>query len=342
MSKISVLGVDLGKNVLHVHGVDRAGREVMRRRVKRSGFTRLLGELEPCVVAMEACGGAHYWGRLCRELGHEPRLIPPAYVKGYVTRNKNDWRDAEAICEAAQRPKLNQHWVSVKTVEQQELQMVHRVRSAMVKQRTRLANQVRGFLLEYGVVVGRGIAVLRRRLPELLEDGENGLTPVGRELFARLYEELCRLDEEVAHYDARLAARCREDEGCQRLVAVTGIGVQTATAAVAHAGDARSFANGRHFAASLGLVPRQHGTGGKPGLQGISKRGNRSLRTLYIHAARAALRTAARRDDRLSRWVLEVERRRGRNVATVALANKLARISWALLRRRDTYRAQAA
>lgn len=342
MKKISVLGVDLGKSVIHVHAVDRAGCEVFRQRVKRSQFARLLGELEPCVVAMEACGGAHYWGRVSRELGHEPRLIPPGYVKGYVTRNKNDWRDAQAVCEAAQRPKLGQHWVTVKTLEQQELQMVHRVRSGVVKQRTRLANQVRGFLLEYGIAVGRGLGVLRRRLPELLEDADNALTPTGRELFAQLYEELCGLDERVAGLDQHLATRCREDEACRRLVTVTGIGVQTATATRAHAGDARAFANGRHFSASLGLVPRQHGTGGNPGLGRISKRGNRYLRTLFIHAARSALRTASRRDDRLSRWALQVQQRRGHNVATVALANKLARIAWALLRHQDEYRAQAA
>lgn len=342
MTKISVLGVDLGKDVMYLHGVDRRGEEVLRRRVKRKDFAGVLRSLEACVVAMEACGGAHHWARLCRELGHRPRLLSPVYVKGYVVRDKNDWRDAQAICEAAQRPKWRHHDVEVKTREQQELQMLHRVRGGVVRRRTALANQVRGFLLEFGVAIGRGLGVLRRRLPQVLEDADNALTPGVRELVWELYEELRALDARVGELDARLTRHARENPWCRRLMTVTGIGVHTATALVAHAGDARQFANGRHLSASVGLVPRQHSTGGQARLLGISKRGNRHLRTLLIHGARSALATAAKRDDRLSRWALEVEQRRGRNVAIVALANKLARVCWAVLRHQDEYRPKAA
>ena len=340
MSKISVLGIDLGKSVIQVHGVDESGEAVVRRRLSRAKLKEFMARLEPCLVGMESGGGSQYWARLFRGYGHDARLMAPQHVKPYVKGNKTDGGDAQAVCEAVQRPTMR--FVRVKTVEEQEVQMVHRVRSRAVKERTRLVNQVRGMLLEYGIAVSRGRAQLRRRLPEVLEDGENELTDRGRTLFAELYEEVCELDEQVKRYDARIEALSRADERCRRLDEVMGVGALTASAVVAHAGDGSGFASARHFAASLGLVPRQYSTGGKPRLLGISKRGDKYLRTLLIHCARAALRCADKRTDRLSRWAVAVERRRGKNVAVVALANKLARIVWALLSRGTRYQPQAA
>ena len=250
--------------------------------------------------------------------------MSPQFVKPYVKSNKNDANDAEAICEAVSRP--NMRFVSVKTVGQQDIQGLHRVRSRLVGQRTALVNQTRGLLMEYGVVVPQTPAVLRRRLPEILEDAENGLTATARALFASLYEELRQLDERVREMEQRVQQVYKSLEPCQRLAEVPGIGPLTATAFVAAVGDARAFHSGREMAAWLGLVPRQSSTGGRPRLLGISKRGDRYLRTLLIHGARAVLRVAHRHPDGRNRWVQAGEHRRGKNVAAVALANKNARI----------------
>lgn len=335
MTKISVVGIDLGKSVFHVHGMDAEGRMVIERRFSRKGLRNWLTRLEPCVVAMETCAGAHHWGRWLRTQGHEVRLMNPRYVRPYVKSNKNDARDAEAIAEATTR--ANMRFSALKTVEQQEVLLLHRTRSRVVAARTALANQVRGFLLEFGIVVPQGIAVLRRRLPEILGDPQAECGAVGRTLLGELREELVALDERVAALDDRLRREAEADERCQRLQSVPGIGPLTATALVSSVGDVNNFRNGRHLAAWLGLVPRQHTTGGKPRLLGISKRGDRYLRTLLIHGARAALRGAPKRDDRCSRWVLALERRRGRNIAIVALANKMARMIWAVWYREQTY-----
>lgn len=336
MNKITVVGIDLGKSVFHVHGVDAAGHTVIERRFTRKGLHAWLARLEPCLIGMETCSGAHHLGRWLRQHGHDVRLMNPRYVKPYVKTNKNDARDAEAICEAVSRPQMR--FVPIKSVAQQEVQMMHRVRSRIVAERTALANQVRGFLREFGITVGQGIRVLRRLLPQILEDGGNEFGPSGRTLLLQLREELVALDERVELMDARLSSEADRDERCRRLQSVPGIGPLTATALVSAIGEAHSFSSGRHLAAWLGLVPRQHSTGGKPRLLGISKRGDRYLRTLLIHGARAALRGATRRDDRRSRWVLELEKRRGRNVAIVALANKMARMVWAMWTTQQDYR----
>jgi transposase len=335
MNQITAIGIDLGKSVFYVHAVDRRGKVVERKRLTRTGLRRYMLRVPPCLVGMEACGGSQHWARWLSQNGHEAKLMPAQYVKAYVKTNKNDWRDAEAICESVQRPTMR--FVPVKTVEQQELQMLHRIRSRVVGDRTALVNQIRGFLLEYGIAVGQGIKVLRRRLPEVLEDGEAELTWRGRELLARLYQELCELDERVWDLTKEIEAICQERDDCRRLDEMVGVGPLTATALVAAAGDARVFGSARQFAAWLGLVPRQHTTGGRPRLLGISKRGDKYLRTLLIHCARAALRGTNTRDERLRRWALEVEKRRGKNVAIVALANKLARIAWVVLARGERY-----
>lgn len=328
MDQISVIGIDLGKSVFHVHAVDAAGRTVLERRFTRNGLRGWLVKLQPCLIGMETCSGAHHWGRWLERQGHQVRLMNPRYVKAYVKTNKNDARDAEAIAEAVTRPQMR--FAPLKTVAQQEVLMLHRVRSRVIAARTALANQVRGFLLEFGIAVPQGIRVLRRRLPEILEERDCELGTAGRALLAELREELVRLDEQVAALDARLEREAAADERCRRLQSLPGIGALTATALVATIGDVRGFTSGRHLAAWLGLVPRQHSTGGQPRLLGISKRGDRYLRTLLIHGARAALRGAQKRDDRCGRWAVAVEQRRGRNIAIVALANKMARMVWAM------------
>jgi transposase len=327
--KISVIGIDLGKQTFHVYGVGEQGQPVVKKKLTRNKLQELMLRLEPCLVGMEACGGAHHWARLLTSYGHEIRLMSPQFVKPYVKSNKNDFLDAEAICEAVTRPTMR--FVAVKTPEQQTLQQLHRARSQAVAQRTAQANQIRGFLLEYGLVVPQGIGLLRRRLVELLEDAENGLPNAARELLNTLGDELIHLDECAKTFDRQINELSQQDEVCQRLQSKPGIGPLIATALMAAVGDATVFKNGREMAAWLGLVPRQHSTDGRALLLGISKRGDCYLRTLLIHGARAAIRFADRRDDRHSRWISARVQRRGKNVAAVALANKNARIAWALI-----------
>jgi transposase len=288
---------------------------------------------------MEACGGAHYWARTIRQLGHEVKLMPPQYVKPYVKTNKNDYNDAEAICEAARRP--NMRFVGIKEVAQQDIQSLHRIRSGFLQARTRVVNQSRGLLAEYGIVVARAVGALRRRLPEILEDSENELTALSRELFASLYQELVHLDERIRYCDEQIERLFKGDEACRRLAEVEGIGPITATALVASVGDPRVFRKGRQMSAWLGLVPRQHSTGGKTVLLGISKRGDRYLRTLLIHGARSVVSRAAGKRDARSRWITQLKQRVGTNKACVALANKNARVAWALLATGERCRAAA-
>ena len=335
MNKITRMGIDLGKNQFHVCAMDRTGRVVVHKEFTRRGLEKFVRAHEPCLVGMEACGGAHHWARMLRSMGYDARLMSAQFVKAYVKSNKNDWRDAEAICEAVGRPTMR--YVPVKTVEQQSIQHLHRARSRAVGERTALANQIRGFLFEYGLVVRQGVWALLRRVPELVEDADNGLPMAMRELLTREREELVHLDERVKEFDAQLDALAREDERCRRLQTIPGIGPKVASALVAAAGDAREFGSAREFAAWLGLTPRQRSTGGRTILGGISKRGDRYLRSVLIHGARAALRAAANREDRRSRWAVSVQGRRGANIAAVALANKNARTAWAVLRRELDY-----
>ena len=337
--KITRIGIDLGKTAFHVHAVDRKGKVVMEKKMTRRALARFMRDLQPCLVGLEACGGAHHWARMLRAMGHDARLMGPQFVKPYVKSNKNDFRDAGAICEAVSRPSMR--FVPVKSVEQQDVQHVHRVRSQAVAHRTALVNQVRGFLLEYGIAVAKGIGQLRRRLPEVLEDADNGLSGSMRELLAELGEELRRLDERVARFNAQIREISRRTPACRRLEGIPGVGPIVSTALVAAVGDGSAFDNGRELAAWVGVVPRQRSTGGRNVLLGISKRGDQYLRSLLIHGARAALRTASRREDRRSRWAVEVQQRRGSNIATVALANKNLRTAWALLAREVEYEPQA-
>ena len=335
--KVIRMGIDVGKKMFHLFGVDEAGLEAVKKKLRRKQVLGYFANLPPCLVAMEACGGSHYWARELGKLGHEVKLISPQFVKPYVKGNKNDYNDAEGICEAAGRP--NMRFVTVNSVEQQDIQGLHRIRQSVVKQRTALANQMRGLLGEYGIVIGNGIYRVRRRVPEILEDGENGLTDRFRGWLAELLESLYVLEARIKQYDQEIEQVYATNEVCQRLGAIEGIGPKSATAVIATYSDGKQFRNGRQFAASIGLVPRQHTTGDKPVLLGISKHGDRYLRTLLIHGARSVIRRIAGKDDRRSRWLQALVARCGKNKAAVALANKNARIIWALLRRGECYRA---
>lgn len=334
--KITTVGIDLAKSVFHVVAVNQKGTVVKKKEVKRKELLRFTAQLERCRIALEACGGAHHWAREFHKQGHEVKLIAPQYVKPYVKGNKNDYNDAEAIAEAAQRP--NMRFVPIKTQEQQDIQALHRLHERGVKERTALVNQIRGLLAEYGIVVRQGITAVRKALPEILEDGDNGLSPASRSCFAQLRDELIEIDARCARYEQQIVQVNQAHEVCRRLDEVRGIGPVTATATYAAAGAAHEFRNGRHFSAWLGLVPKQHSSGGQDTLLGISKRGNAYLRTLFIHGARAVLRHAATRTDRFSRWANALHARRGHNRACVAVANKLARIAWVILAKGETYR----
>jgi transposase len=334
--KITTIGLDCAKTVFHLVAVNPVGRLVQKKQLKRHQVLTYMANIEPCVIAMEACGGANYWARELNALGHQVKLIAPQYVKPFVKGNKNDYNDATAIAEAAQRPSMR--FVPIKSVEQQDIQNFHRQRERLKKERTALVNQIRGLLAEYGLIINQGIAAVRRGLPEILEDAQNGLTPHSRALFAALLDELRVLDQRVADCEERIVAANKDNAICGRLEGVLGIGPITASAAYAAAGDGKDFVNGRHFSAWLGLVPGQHSSGGKSVLLGISKRGNAYLRTLFIHGARSVLLHAANKNDRFSRWAQNVLARRGHNKACVAVANKLARIAWVVMAKGETYR----
>jgi transposase len=327
--RIIRVGLDLAKYVFEVHGVDARGKVVLRKRLRRSALSNFFANLPPCLVGMEASNGAHYWARILSGLGHEVRLISPQFVVPYVKSNKNDQNDAEAICEAVGRPTMR--FVPMKSVEQLSVQAVHRIRSRLVKGRTQLVNQVRGILAEHGIVIARNIAKLRQNLSDVTGSNESGLSDLVRALIGELQQELAELDRRIATYDRRIRELYRSSALCQRLGKVEGIGPLSATALIAAVGDRQCFKNGRQFAAWLGLVPRQRSSGGRARLFGISKRGDRYLRTLLIHGARAALCRAGHKQDPRSLWLDKLRKRRHPNIAAVALVNKNARIAWALL-----------
>ena len=337
---IRVVGIDLAKSVFHLHCADSHGNVVMRKKLSRKKLTAFMVNLPPCLVGIEACGGSHDWARRLIAMGHDVRMISPQFVKPYVKSNKNDVADAAAICEAVQRPDMR--FVPMKSVEQQDIQSLHRARSLAVSHRTAQANQIRGLMLEYGVVVIKSASALRKAVPEILEDADNGLTPMFRELLCGLWDELLRLDQRINAYDTQIKHLSEQSELCKRLMTIPGIGPMVSTALVAAVSDGKAFKSGREMAAWLGLVPRQHSTGGKPRLLGISKRGDVYLRKLLIHGARSALRWADRKDDRRSRWVSELASRRGYNIASVALANKTVRTAWVLMTRDEEYKTTAA
>lgn len=329
--KLIRVGVDLAKNVFQLHGVDRSEKTVWRRKLVRGDWIKtLLDRMEPgCEIGMEACSGTHHWARLLQAKGYTVKLIAPQFVKPYVKSNKNDANDAEAICEAMSCPSMR--FVAVKTVEQQDVQAVHRVRSGLMDQRKAKANQLRGLASEYGLVAPKELLHLRSAIPRWLEDNDNGLSERFRRLLRGLWRDLQALDERIEELDHEIEQIARQDPAAMRLQQVRGIGPLTATALLATVGDASQFSNGREMAASFGLTPKQNSSGGKERLLGISKRGDVYLRSLLVHGARAVIRTAQAKTDRLSIWVTRIATARHPNIAAVALANKTARIAWAML-----------
>ena len=360
--KITTVGLDLAKIVLQVHGVDERGKMAARKQLKRAEMSKYFANLEPCLIGMEACGSAvsippsrrldadclplvHYWARKLESYGHTVKLMAPQFVKPYVKTNKNDMADAEAICEAVRRP--NMRFVAIKNVEQQAILSVHRARQGFVKARTAQGNQIRGLLSEFGIVIPKGIASITKQIPEILEDGENGLPGAMRNLIERLAANLKEMDRQVKELEAQIQKWHRENEASLKLADIPGLGPITASAIVATVGDAREFKNGRQLAAWMGLVPKQKSSGGKQNLLGISKRGDTYLRTLLIHGARSVINASEKKAEPES-WLRKLMGRRcqlrptegwmriaylwcNTNVAAVALANKNARIIWALL-----------
>lgn len=330
--KVTTVGLDLAKNVFQVHGVDAAGNAVLRRRLRRAQVLSFFAQLPPCLIGMEACGGAHHWARKLSEQGHTVRLMSPQFVKPFVKSNKNDAADAEAICEAVQRP--NMRFVPIKTVDQQAVLSLHRAREGFVTARVAIGNQIRGLLTEFGLVLPKGKANLSG-VPALL--AESGPPATLRHLIEGLLAHYRELELRTSELERQLQVWHRDNAASQRLAAIPGVGLITATAVVATVGDARQFRNARQMAAWLGLVPRQDSSGDKPTLLGISKRGDGYLRRLLIHGGRAVLRRAPIRPDANASWHVRLMRRRNKNVAAVALANKNARIIWALLARQTAY-----
>jgi transposase len=325
-----LLGIDLAKSVFQVCAVNQVGKVVSNRQIKRDRLMDELRKYPGVTIAMEACYSAHHWARTFENMGHRVLLIPPQHVKPFVRVHKSDVGDALAICEAAKRPDL--HFVPVKSVEQQDLQVLQRVRERYIRQRTALANQIRGLAAEYGVVFQQSLKTLRRELPLALEDATNGLSPVAREAIAAMADEMRELDGKIE----------ASKEAWQRLQSIPGYGPVVAAAVLASAGSGQQFHNGREFAAWVGLVPRQNGSGGNVRLLGITKNGDRQLRALLIHGARAVVRWCHTRQDPLSRWVGDLKGRRGHNRAVVALANKCARIAWAILAGKEDFTMEKA
>ena len=335
MGDLKVLGIDIAKNIFQVHGTDKTGHKLFSKRLSRKKLPEFIANLKPCLIGMEACGSAHYWARKFKQMGHDVKLMAPKYVKPYVTGSKNDMRDAEAIAEAVTRPKTR--FIPQKSIEQQDIQALHRVRQQLIKQRTMQSNQIRGLLAEYGIIIPKGISHIRSKLFLIIENAENELTMMSRSLFNDMHEQFKQLDHNISEYDKKINTIAKENEKCRRLLDIDGLGPITATALISTIGDIGVFKNGRHLAAYLGLVPQQKSSGDKIVLQGISKRGNRYLRTLLIHGARTVLKYSDKKTDKHSQWINKKKSNAGTNVTAVAIANKHARYVWAELAKNESY-----
>jgi len=335
MNKITTIGLDLAKNVFHVVCCDQYGKIQKKRMLKRGQVLSFFVKLKPCLVGMESCSSAHYWARQLEALGHKVKLIPAQYVKAYVRGNKNDYNDALAISEAVTRPQMR--FVAIKSPAQQDIQALHRLRERSVQTRTGLCNQIRGLVGEYGLVCSKSVSTLRRQIPLWLEENENGLSDLFRCLLAESYRQLQELDAHIKFYTDEIKQQSQLNEDCRRLQTIPGFGPIVASVFYSQVGSGEAYRRGRDTSAALGLVPRQHSSGGKDTLLGISKRGDRYLRSLLVHGARAVVIRAEYKDDRLSQWINRVRAKRGFNKATVALANKMARMGWAVLANKTVY-----
>lgn len=335
MTQVAVIGIDIGKTSFHLVARDATGVIQWKKKVSRTQLMRQMEALPRCLVGMEACCGAHHLARELATFHHDVRLMAPQFVKPFLKSNKNDHLDAEAIAEAVQRPTMR--FVPAKSVEQLDLQALHRVRERLVSRRTAVINQIRAFLLERGIVFRTGRRHMAREMPKLFSDERSTLSPRMRTILQQLWNEWCGLETDIATVTKEIEAIAAADEGCRRLLAIPGVGPLVATALVAAVADGTGFKRGRDLAAWLGLVPRQHSTGGKSTLLGMSKRGNSHLRRLFIHGARSAS-MHMKREQGLGPWLDQLETRVHKNVAVVALANKIVRISWAVLARKELYR----
>lgn len=336
----SVIGLDIAKHIFHMATLGADGK-MIKKKLKRSELLAFFANYPASTIGIEACGGAHHWARELTKLGHEVVLLNARYVKSFVVGNKNDFNDAVAIYDAVSRP--NKRVVAIKTIEQQDIQLIHSLRQELIDKRTALVNQLRGLLNERGIIINQGIKQVRQQLPLILEDAENGLTALSRELFAEQYERLKALDDEIKAQDQRVNRLCNANELSKRFLDIPGIGPLTATIVAADMGDnGKGYQSSRDYAASLGVVPKQHSSGDKPVYLGISKRGNRYIRTLLIHGARAVLKSCTQKTDKLSLWLQALVARRGFNKAAVALANKNARILWAMATSGKDYQVLAA
>jgi len=332
----NVVGLDIAKNVFHLYSIG-AGDKVLKKKLKRQELLMFFANYPKSLIGIEACGSAHHWARELTKLGHQIVLLNAKYVKGFVVGNKNDFNDAAAIFDAVTRP--NKRVVEVKTIEQQDIQLVHGIRQGLVEKRTALVNQMRGFLSERGIIIRQGINQVRKELPIILEDAENNLTTLSRELFAEQYEKLAQFDEEIKKQDQRITCLCASNELSKRYLKVPGIGPIAATIAASDIGVGKGYRNSRDYATSLGVVPKQHSSGDKAIYLGISKRGNRYIRTILIHGARAVVKNCTKKSDPLSQWLQSLVERRGFNKAAVALANKNARILWTMATTGKAYEA---
>jgi transposase len=335
MKNIKVLGIDLAKNVFQIHGADAKGKCVLRKRVTRTKLKEFMANLPPVIVGIEACGGSHYWARLFKEYGHEVRMISPQFVKPYVKSNKSDRNDAEAIAEACSRPSMR--FVSIKTEAQQDILAIHRARELSIKHRTAITNQIRGILNEYGITIPQGLSKINQ-LTEILDVNKDRLSGIMMELMTELNKQFQACDIQVKSYDHRLEQLAKESGMSKELQKIPGVGPLTATAIIATIGDAKSFKNGREVSAWLGLVPRQYSSGDKIVLGGISKRGDIYMRKLLIQGARSVVARCSNKTDKLSQWVNKKKQRCGYNKAAVALANKNARMIWAMMATGECYR----
>jgi transposase len=339
VKKVTLLGIDIAKEIFQLHGVDASGKVVLKKKLKRAELLRFIVQLEPCAIVMESCGGSSYWAREFKKLGHDAKLISPQFVKPFVRGNKNDRNDAEAIVEAASRPRTR--FVPINDEVEQDVRSIHRMRSRLIKVRTALINEVRGFLYEYGIFHTQGVRKIEKYLAEVNGDNESklNLTAMMRELCIEIYDELTETNKRIEKCNRKLEAIANTNDVCQNLMTIPGIGILGATILFTVLRDPAIFENGRHFAAYLGLVPRQHSSGGKDKLLGISKRGDTYIRSLLIHGGRSVVKYAPKKTDERSQWVCKLNERAGYNRTTVAIANKNARVAWALAKNIMEYKA---
>jgi transposase len=330
MNKITTIGLDLAKSVFQAHAIDQHGKKIFNKSIKRKSLILFFANIEPCLVGMEACGGANYWARRLKGLGHEVKIIPAQYVKPYVKTHKNDAVDAEAIAEAVTRPSMR--FVSIKSVDQQDVQCLHRIRTRYIKNRTALSNEMRGLLTEYGIVFAIGIRKLKEKIPRFLEDPDNELTGLTRDLIQMLYSEFLEVSNRIKEMDERINTVLKNSERCKKIKSVPGIGPLAATIINAKVANASDFKNGRQFAAFLGLVPRQCSSGGKTKLLSTSKKGDPYIRQLLILGAKSVLMRCETRTDNFGLWAQKIKKNKNPNVATVAVANKIARIAWVTMK----------